>query len=92
MLHLHRAAQDAIDAGDFLLDRSDRGSGPRVPEVLGIAADVAAGMACLHAHSVLHGDLNCSATRFLARCSSYACLSPHGTSWPAPTAFAISVE
>ena len=61
MVNAVRAAQDAIDAGDFLLDRNERGSGPRVPEVLGIAADVAAGMACLHAHSILHGDLNCSA-------------------------------
>ena len=63
VLTREHAAQDAINAGDFLLDRNNSGSGPCVPEVLGIAADVAAGMACLHAHSILHGDLNCSAIR-----------------------------
>lgn len=42
-------------------DPSDCNSGPCLPAVIGIAADIAAGMAFLHGRNILHGDLTCSA-------------------------------
>ena len=55
------APQTAIEAGEFLEDPGDCESGPCLPAVIGIAADIAAGMAFLHGRKILHGDLTCSA-------------------------------
>jgi hypothetical protein len=54
-------AQTAIEAGEFLEDPGDPASGPSLPAVLGIARDIASGMAFLHGRRILHGDLTCSA-------------------------------
>ncbi|KAK9831340.1 hypothetical protein WJX81_003700 [Elliptochloris bilobata] len=50
----------AIEAGSFMEVPGDPGSGPCLPAVLGIAADIAAGMAFLHGRKILHGDLTCN--------------------------------
>lgn len=33
---------------------------PRMPSILGVAADVAAGMAHIHSRNIIHGDLKCT--------------------------------
>lgn len=51
------AAQEAIDKGWFRTQRSQLEGGVNMAAVLAAAAQVAAGMAFLHARAVVHGDL-----------------------------------
>ena len=57
------AAQEAIDKGWFRTQRSQLAGGLRMAAVLATAAEVAAGMAFLHARGVVHGDLTGGAPR-----------------------------
>ena len=57
------AAQEAIDKGWFRTRRSQLEGGVNMAAVLATAAQVAAGMAFLHARAVVHGDLTGGAPR-----------------------------
>ena len=50
--------QAAIKKHCFLQRPWDRSSPPHVPAMLAVLCEVAQGMAYLHAHSIIHGDLN----------------------------------
>ncbi len=50
--------QDALDLGWLLTQRSRALAQPHLPAVLHTAAEIAAGLAALHAADVVHGDLS----------------------------------
>ncbi len=53
-----RAVQAAIKKQWFLQCPWDRSSPPHTAAMLAVLHEVAQGMAFLHAHSIIHGDLN----------------------------------
>lgn len=61
------AAQEAIDKGWFRTQRSQLEGGVNMAAVLATAAQVAAGMAFLHARAVVHGDLTGGAPLLTSR-------------------------
>ena len=53
----HGTLADGIDRGLFRREPSNVTGAPDFARIMAAAADVAAGLAYLHQHSVLHGDI-----------------------------------
>lgn len=59
--------QEAVDRGIFRQRRSPTAL-PDVPVILATAQEVASGMAFLHEHGIIHGDLAGGETFFWKHC------------------------